>query len=246
MSDIHGLHDKFMKMLEKIQFSDSDILYILGDVIDRGPDGIKSYQYIMQHENIHVLKGNHEDFFLKAFSPGADIGWDENTLKELVINNRLWLVYNGGAATYKAFIQLKEEEQKRIYHYIRQEKEFELIKVSGQQYLLIHAGLNLTEGMSLQEILERDLKQGQHLWIREDFLCSPNRLDSMTIIFGHTPTPLLPVHYLDADAISDSNALRCKMGMIYYGNGKIDIDCGCAGNLNLGCLRLDDFEEFYT
>ena len=78
-----------MKMLEKIQFSDSDILYILGDVIDRGPDGIKSYQYIMQHENIHVLKGNHEDFFLKAFSPGADIGWDENILKELVINNRL-------------------------------------------------------------------------------------------------------------------------------------------------------------
>ena len=34
-------NDKYIKMLEKINFSDSDTLYILGDVVDRGPDGIK-------------------------------------------------------------------------------------------------------------------------------------------------------------------------------------------------------------
>lgn len=36
MSDIHGCYEQFMIMLKKIHFTDTDILYILGDVIDRG------------------------------------------------------------------------------------------------------------------------------------------------------------------------------------------------------------------
>ena len=38
MSDIHAMAELFWKMLDKIQFSDRDTLYILGDMIDRGPD----------------------------------------------------------------------------------------------------------------------------------------------------------------------------------------------------------------
>ena len=35
MSDIHGKYDKFIKMLELIEFSENDELYILGDIFDR-------------------------------------------------------------------------------------------------------------------------------------------------------------------------------------------------------------------
>ena len=32
-----------------------------------------------------------------------------------------------------------------------------------------------------------------------------------------------------------------------YDKGKkINIDCGCARDENLGCLRLDDMKEFYV
>lgn len=41
ISDVHGRYDLFIKMLDKISFSDNDTLYLLGDMIDRGPDGIK-------------------------------------------------------------------------------------------------------------------------------------------------------------------------------------------------------------
>ena len=41
MSDLHGCYDKYIKMLEKINFNENDMLYILGDIVDRGPDGIK-------------------------------------------------------------------------------------------------------------------------------------------------------------------------------------------------------------
>ena len=41
MSDIHGQYEKYLDMLGKISFSEDDTLYILGDVIDRGPEPVK-------------------------------------------------------------------------------------------------------------------------------------------------------------------------------------------------------------
>ena len=45
MSDIHGLWDKFEKMMNLLNLKDNDKVYFLGDVIDRGADGIKILQY---------------------------------------------------------------------------------------------------------------------------------------------------------------------------------------------------------
>ena len=60
VSDIHGQFDAFEKMLKKIKFKDDDIMYIIGDVIDRGPEPIKIIEYIMQKKNMVLLAGNHE------------------------------------------------------------------------------------------------------------------------------------------------------------------------------------------
>ncbi len=47
MSDIHGMADLFKRMLEQIRFSDEDTLYILGDMIDRGPDPAGILDFVM-------------------------------------------------------------------------------------------------------------------------------------------------------------------------------------------------------
>ena len=60
MSDIHGEYDKFIEMLKKINFSDSDTLYILGDIFDRGPHPIKIILKIMTMPNVICIVGNHE------------------------------------------------------------------------------------------------------------------------------------------------------------------------------------------
>lgn len=41
VSDIHGCYDKYRELLRAIQLQPNDTLYVLGDVIDRGPDGFK-------------------------------------------------------------------------------------------------------------------------------------------------------------------------------------------------------------
>ena len=40
MSDIHGCYKEYMELLEKIHFSDEDELYVVGDVVDRGPEPV--------------------------------------------------------------------------------------------------------------------------------------------------------------------------------------------------------------
>ena len=69
VSDIHGELDKFERLLELIQLSDADQLYIIGDVIDRGAMGVDILQKIMAAPNMTMLLGNHEQMCLDTLWP---------------------------------------------------------------------------------------------------------------------------------------------------------------------------------
>ena len=56
MSDIHGEYEKYLEMLKLIRFSDEDELFVLGDVLDRGPEPIKLIMDMMYIENYNVFK----------------------------------------------------------------------------------------------------------------------------------------------------------------------------------------------
>ena len=47
ISDIHGELELFEELLDRIALKDSDTLYILGDVVDRGPHPVKVLQRLM-------------------------------------------------------------------------------------------------------------------------------------------------------------------------------------------------------
>lgn len=60
ISDIHGCYEKYMHMLRKISFSSFDTLYVLGDIVDRGPDVMKIVLDLAVRKNVITLKGNHD------------------------------------------------------------------------------------------------------------------------------------------------------------------------------------------
>ena len=62
MSDIHGEREKFNSIMEKIKLKPEDKLYVLGDIIDRGKDGIGILLDLMEMDNATVLLGNHVIF----------------------------------------------------------------------------------------------------------------------------------------------------------------------------------------
>ena len=104
-SDIHGQYEIFLKMLQGIEFSEQDQLYILGDIIDRGPQSMELMQEIMEHDNMTCIIGNHELMMLDYINHSPD-------------GNSWMLTGNGGAETYEQFKRLTLVEQNKIKKYI--------------------------------------------------------------------------------------------------------------------------------
>ena len=66
LSDIHGHEGRFASILKQINLQPEDTLYVLGDVIDRHPGGIRILRKIMAMPNAKMLLGNHEYMMLRA------------------------------------------------------------------------------------------------------------------------------------------------------------------------------------
>ena len=64
LSDIHGQKQRFESIMKQINLQPEDTLYVLGDVIDRNPDGIKILRKLMAMPNVKMILGNHEYMML--------------------------------------------------------------------------------------------------------------------------------------------------------------------------------------
>ena len=62
IGDIHGQYDLLCRLLDKIEFSEnSDQLWIIGDIVNRGPDSLKVCQLIRSLKNSAIsILGNHD------------------------------------------------------------------------------------------------------------------------------------------------------------------------------------------
>ena len=230
ISDIHGKYDAFVKMLEKIKFSDNDILYLIGDVIDRGPDSIKTVLHIMNAKNMILLAGNHEymatlclNYLLKDISDDVIDKLSDGMILGLLDEWKM----NGGGTTLQELLSCDKETRNAILNYFTKLKLYKELEVGDKKFLLVHAGLgNFKKNKKLKEYNIMEL-----VWDRMDY--NKKYFDDKYLVVGHTPTQLI-----------ENNE---KPGYIYYNNNNIVLDCGCVfKGGRLGCLRLDDMKEFYV
>ena len=229
MSDIHGHYTEFEKMLEKIKFTENDTMYILGDIIDRGNENVKMIEYVMAHENVHMIVGNHEDLCIHAYT-------DEDPLSRRY-SEGLWL-YNGGGSTKKELDALPEETRQKYLKFFQSLPHY--LFIQDENILLVHAGILPKRNKTIEELMKN--QRDNCIWIREEFFNSEVELP-FTIIFGHTPTLTLASYCYD---LPDSEIVSSKYSHILKWKNKISIDCGCAYGRKLGCLKLEGMQEFYV
>ncbi len=69
IGDIQGCYKEFKLALKKVNFNlDKDYLWLVGDLINRGPDSLKLLKYIYKiKERTHIVLGNHDLHFLACF-----------------------------------------------------------------------------------------------------------------------------------------------------------------------------------
>ena len=137
ISDIHGQYETFQKMLELIDFKEEDKLYVLGDVIDRGPDGIKLLIQLFKMPNVELFLGNHELLMLDALQNEDDaIRKDRKDTDDI----DLWLdPCNGGSVTFQAYKELTVAEKTAISNRLKSSLIAKVVRVGKHTYHLSHS-----------------------------------------------------------------------------------------------------------
>lgn len=228
MSDIHGFYSKYLEMLETINFSDDDLLIVNGDVIDRGPDGIKIIQDIMSRKNVKMLMGNHELMFLETIFAQNDA--------EMIaaMQQQLW---NGGRPTLEGFSNLSDDEQDKVADFLSNLDTDYTVAVGNKNFHIVHA-------FPAENPYDR-------VWYRPTRNEKSDLVpDDHQLIIGHSPVYLFHGNgeaeiesYIDT-MVDNGEALK-----IEHAPNFICTDCACGQNIEgvskLACLRLDDMQEFY-
>ena len=174
MSDIHGHRARYESIMSQINLQPDDHLYVLGDCIDRHPDGLEILKELYYMPNATVLLGNHEHMMLQALG--------ENPKKDGYL--RLWYG-NGGEVTHEAWKRYSKAQRAEVIGIIRQLPVNVEVRCNDTDYLLVH-------GAPLGYKQKIDDAVAASVWTRIDRY--PSLPYTQTVIFGHTPT----YHYEDA------------------------------------------------
>ena len=229
IADIHGEYDMFVDLIDKISLKESDTLYILGDVLDRGPHPIKTLMKLMEMPNAVCIVGNHELMALECLEILMKEITEESIdeLDEEKANNLISWMQNGSAATIKEFRELDKEEQESVIEFIKEFLIYEELSIDGKDYLLVHAGLgNYYPGKDIEEYSLKELIWDQAEY---DIQYYPDKY----VVTGHTPT----------QHISGNP----RPGFIYRKNNHIAVDCGSfRPDGRLAAICLDTGREFYS
>ena len=222
MGDIHGNMRRFLSVLKQIDLKPEDRLYVLGDVVDRHPDGIRILQRLMAMPNAQMILGNHEYMLLRALGTPYDTNTDDGTALAH------WY-RNGGKVTHDHLKRLRKSLRRKITDYLLALPLCLDVNVNGTAYKLVH-------GAPIEDF-DYDPKYHNpvHFAVWKRLSGQEIFPGGATLIFGHTPTE----QYQQADPME-----------IWHGPGMIGIDCGCGypegSGGRLACLRLEDGKVFYS
>lgn len=225
-SDLHGYPlNAFQKLLAKANFSEDDFCFVLGDVIDRGPEGIDILKWLMIQPNIQLILGNHEAMMLSCkFLFDTITGESINNLSKEDMEIFTNWIENGADPTLKQLSENDPETVMALLEFLGESPFYETVEIGNKHFLLTHSGLNNfksdrhVDNYSIEELI----------WNRPSL--SDKYHDDIMTVFGHTPTHFFGEEYRGRAVKTDT---------------WIDIDTGAAYGGSPMLLRLDDMVEFY-
>lgn len=224
LSDIHGNERRFRSIMKQIGLQAEDTLYVLGDVMDRHPGGIRILRELMAMPNAKLLLGNHEYMMLRALGHPCDDNLDDGGA------TAHWY-RNGGSVTHTRWKWQRKAVRAQIIDYLLALPLYYDLEVNGTAYKLVHA-----QPAECFDPDDQRYRNPVHFAVWKRLGESDPLPGDYTLIFGHTPTR----HFRDLAPME-----------VWRGERRIGIDCGCGypeGDPygRLACLRLEDGKVFYS
>ena len=166
IGDIHGCAVTMRRLVdEMLRPLPADRIYLLGDLIDRGPDskGVLDFIFELRERGLSVdsIRGNHEEMYLQAGEDHYYLG--------------LWNA-NGGPATLASFQgDGPGDIPQRYRDFLASLPLFILL----DDFVIVHAGLNFYTPFPFDDT-------DTMLWTRSHFV-DPQLIGGRRLICGHTP-----------------------------------------------------------
>lgn len=160
IGDIQGSYNEFRRLLDLINFNAKDKLWLVGDIVNRGPDSLLLLRFLRaMNDSVVAVLGNH-DLHLLMVAEGFAKAQPGDTLQGV----------------------LNAPDRDELLHWLRHQR---LLYVSGE-YVMVHAGLlpswDVTQAAKLAQEVESFLHDEDHKEFRK--LCAhmygnqPNQWDA--------------------------------------------------------------------
>lgn len=230
IADLHGQLDLLRQVKEYLH--EDDILYILGDSGDRGPQPWATLKMSLDDPQFIYLMGNHDLMLLDAIDTVLKEG--DEALMHLYnrVNSRdpIGICYlNGGLSTLEGW--MADPNRARYYQKLRMAPlEVRLAAFDRKRFIyLTHAGYSphLYNALTVEDMV----------WDRQHFFDDPAQ-DGSLLVHGHTPCTHLKEKLQENKRLYDD-----LQGYVFYANGtKIDIDMGACFYNETILLNIDTLE----
>lgn len=229
MSDIHGEYDKYLAMMDKLNLGTGDTMYVLGDVLDRGPRPFAILEDMMKRPNVIPLLGNHEwiarDLLGFLVREVTDASLDDALNGGQLLQLMLWM-NDGGNSTVSDFRKLSMWKRIGALDYLDTFRGYEVTRAGGRSFVLVHAGLkNFSEERPLSSYGTEELVEGRRN-PSQRYFSDPDTF----VVSGHTPNQLLNGR---PEVIMENNNIMIDCGAAYEGG-------------RLAAVCLDTLETFYV
>lgn len=209
---------KFDELLRKIRFSESDLLYVIGNVADYGPDPIGLIEDLSVRPNVYPVAGEHDYLAAQMLSEFERMNAGKTPDPAFVKDMGEW-VRDGGFPTMEGYRALDADAREGVLDYLSEMVLYEEAEVNGKTYILLYAGV-------------ADYEAGSDLgdYLPDDFFSEP----------------LSKERRLFPNAIAIVGGVPTESGKIERGEGSFFLDCGVKDGGSLAALCLETGEEFYV
>ena len=116
IGDVHGCLEELEELLNKVNFSSTDELFFLGDIINKGPNSLEVLK-LVKDLNAHLILGNHELKFIKNIEENTPSKFSRKLQDKMGNDLKKWVSW------------LKSKP----------------LFISREDFILVHAGLSPNE-----------------------------------------------------------------------------------------------------
>lgn len=179
VSDIHGHLNRLVQLLKKMNYDGDDILIIVGDLIDKGPESLRVVQYVMdlcrQHP-VYVSMGNVEHYRLQVLRRAMQEGNSADASVRELTEYLHWSAEAWGSSLFQEMlsdigVQIHRVTSENIVEYMSQvqeqfQEELDFLRsrpgiLTAGDYLFVHGGvptddLTALEGQPAAQYLKND------------------------------------------------------------------------------------------